>query len=235
MLDAVRVANRRPVILMYRAHLHAGQRRAIDAIVEMFPAAIVVSTGEPFDLAGAGAAQILAASYGNDEAALAGLGRRPLRARAGSRATSGRLVSAAAIDRVLDAACSHAFTAAVARVERCGVLVYERAVGVTRADRDAAPVYVDSQFDLASLTKLFVSTLALDTVARGELTLDESLSQWIPAWRSGGHAAITLRMLLSHTSGMHSGADYRTLLDRNVADFALERPLRCAPGSQVDL
>lgn len=73
MLDAVRVANRRPVILMYRAHLHAGQRRAIDAIVEMFPAAIVVSTGEPFDLAGAGAAQILAASYGNDEAALGGL------------------------------------------------------------------------------------------------------------------------------------------------------------------
>ncbi|HEY5349463.1 MAG TPA: beta-N-acetylhexosaminidase [Candidatus Lustribacter sp.] len=73
MLDAVRVANRRPVVLMYRAHLHAGQRRAIDAIVEMFPAAIVVSTGEPFDLSRADAAQTLAASYGNDEAALGGL------------------------------------------------------------------------------------------------------------------------------------------------------------------
>ncbi|HEY5349462.1 MAG TPA: serine hydrolase domain-containing protein, partial [Candidatus Lustribacter sp.] len=97
-------------------------------------------------------------------------------------------MSGAAIDRVLDAACGRAFTAAVARVERRGVVVYERAVGVTRADPDAVPVYVDSQFDLASLTKLFVSTVALDAVARGEVTLDEPLSQWIRPWQSGDRA-----------------------------------------------
>jgi len=40
-------------------------------------------------------------------------------------------------------------------------------------------------------------------------------------------------MLLSHTSGMNSGADYRELLARNVVAFALERELAAAPGERV--
>ena len=49
--------------------------------------------------------------------------------------------------------------------------VFERAYGVTRDDPLAKPVYCDTRFDLASLTKLFVATLALRLVADG--TLDE--------------------------------------------------------------
>jgi CubicO group peptidase (beta-lactamase class C family) len=142
-------------------------------------------------------------------------------------------VNASPIDRLLEGASGVRFTGAAARVERRGVPLYERAWGATRADEAARPVYVDTAFDLASLTKLFIATLALGAVARAELTLDEPLARWIPAWTRGDHARITLRMLLSHTSGMHSGADYRTLLDCDVAAFALERPLRQAPGSGV--
>lgn len=137
------------------------------------------------------------------------------------------------IDDVLEPARGRWFTAAVARVECRGTLVYERSFGVTRDDDFAQPVYVDTQFDLASITKLFVSTLALGAVARGEIDLDAPLWPWIPQWRDGERSATTLRMLLAHTSGMHSGADYRTLLDENVAAFALDRPLRAAPGTQV--
>jgi CubicO group peptidase (beta-lactamase class C family) len=139
----------------------------------------------------------------------------------------------AAIDDVLERAQNRSFTAALARVERGGVLVYERAFGTTRLDADMQAVYVDTRFDLASITKLFVSTVALNLVTRGAIELDAGLRAHIPEWEGTEHAPITLRMLLAHTSGMHSGADYRTLLDTQVTDFALRRPLAAQPGERV--
>jgi CubicO group peptidase (beta-lactamase class C family) len=139
----------------------------------------------------------------------------------------------ARIDRVLREAQGQRFSGAVARIERNGELLYERAFGTTRMDGEARAVYVDTAFDLASITKLFVSTLALELVARGRITLDEPLLEWIPEWRATEHRAITMRMLLAHTSGMNSGADYRTLFDLDVADFALRRPLLATPGARM--
>jgi serine-type D-Ala-D-Ala carboxypeptidase len=135
--------------------------------------------------------------------------------------------------RSLEVALHRSFTAAVARVERGGELVYERAFGTTRNDGAGEAVYVDTRFDLASLTKIFVSTVALDLVARGLVGLDAPLRDYIPEWSSDQHTPITLRMLLSHTSGMHSGADYRELFDADVADFALRCPLAARPGERV--
>jgi CubicO group peptidase (beta-lactamase class C family) len=40
-------------------------------------------------------------------------------------------------------------------------------------------------------------------------------------------------MLLAHVAGLRSGADYRTLLDRNVESFALREPLVGTPGRDV--
>ncbi|HZY99161.1 MAG TPA: serine hydrolase domain-containing protein [Candidatus Baltobacteraceae bacterium] len=126
------------------------------------------------------------------------------------------------VDAVLRAACGKQFTGAVARIERHGVPIFERAYGTTRLDELQQPVYVDTRFDLASLTKLFVATLALRLVAGGA-PLDEPLL----------HDGITMRMLLAHTSGMNSGADYRTILGENVQRYALERELVGAPGERV--
>jgi serine-type D-Ala-D-Ala carboxypeptidase len=135
--------------------------------------------------------------------------------------------------RSIEAALNRSFTTAVARVERGGELVYECAFGITRDDGLGEPVYVDTRFDIASLTKIFVSTVALDMVARGLVALDTPLREHIPEWNGDEHAPITLRMLLSHTSGLHSGADYRELFDADVADFALRRALAARPGERV--
>lgn len=130
-------------------------------------------------------------------------------------------------------ACGSEFTGAVARVAYRGELVFENAYGRTRSDATAQPVYRDTRFDLASITKIFVSTRALELVQSGAVTLDESLIRWIPEWKDSPHAPITLRMLLAHTAGMNSGADYRQLLDSNVIDFALRRELVEEPGERV--
>ena len=137
------------------------------------------------------------------------------------------------VDDVLRAACGPLFTGAVARVERGGALAFERAYGVTRDDELAVPVYADTRFDLASLTKIFAAALALRAVEREALALDGPLVPWFPEWKGRPHAAITLRMLLAHTSGMNSGADYRQLLGSDVERFAVERDLVQPPGESV--
>jgi len=137
------------------------------------------------------------------------------------------------VDSVLQRACGDQFTGAVARIEKGGKLVFECAYGVTRADALARPVYADTRFDLASLTKLFVGTLALRLVALEALSLDRSLIDVIPEWKDRPHAAITARMLLDHTSGMNSGADYRTIAGENVERYALARELVAIPSERV--
>ena len=119
------------------------------------------------------------------------------------------------------------------RVEQGGRLRYERAYGRTRANEPSLPCAVDTRFDLASITKVFVSTVALAYVARGTLALDAPLTGLIPEWRDTDHERITLRRILAHVAGFKSGADYRTLLDKNVETFALTEPLAGPPGVDV--
>lgn len=139
----------------------------------------------------------------------------------------------APVDEALRAACGTRFTGAVARVEHRGRVLFERAYGTTRDDRFARPVFLDTRFDLASVGKVFVSTLALTLVQRGVLELDEPLAALVPEWAGTPREAVTLRMLLAHTGGFASGADFRTLFDRDVAEFAMTRDAVAPPGVRV--
>jgi beta-N-acetylhexosaminidase len=72
-LEAIRGSGRRPLALARRAHLYAGQARAVDRIVEEYPDALVGSMSEPFDLPLFSRARHVLAVYGDDDAALGGL------------------------------------------------------------------------------------------------------------------------------------------------------------------
>jgi CubicO group peptidase (beta-lactamase class C family) len=140
----------------------------------------------------------------------------------------------AELDAVVQAALGTRFSAAVVRVEAGGAVRFERAYGTIRRDDDAPEVFVDARFDIASLTKVFVATVALRTCARGLLALDAPLTGIVPEWRDTARATITLRRILAHDAGFASGADYRRLFDRNVERFALiEEPLVAEPGARV--
>jgi CubicO group peptidase (beta-lactamase class C family) len=137
------------------------------------------------------------------------------------------------VDAVLRDALGVRFSGAVVRIAAGGRVRFERAYGATTAAADAPPVYVDTRFDLASITKVFVATFALAEVAAGRLDLDTPLVRLVPEWRATAHASIALRDVLAHAGGFRSGADYRMLLDRNVEAFALAEPLVAAPRERV--
>jgi uncharacterized protein YbbC (DUF1343 family)/CubicO group peptidase (beta-lactamase class C family) len=62
---------------------------------------------------------------------------------------------------------------------------------------------VDTIFDAASLTKVMACTPAVMLlVERGQLKLDDPVVQYIPEFAPHGKEAITLRQLLTHTSGL---------------------------------
>ncbi|MFD9592614.1 serine hydrolase domain-containing protein [Kitasatospora sp. NPDC059973] len=64
----------------------------------------------------------------------------------------------------------------------------------------------DQRFRIASNTKSFVSTVLLQLEGDGRLSLDDSVERWLPGTvRGNGNdgAAVTVRQLLNHTSGIY--------------------------------
>jgi CubicO group peptidase (beta-lactamase class C family) len=104
------------------------------------------------------------------------------------------------------------------------------------ADVDGrVPATPDTLYDIASLTKTFASTLLLQCVERGTLSLDEGISRYSPAIPE---PTATIRHVLTHTSQGTPGATYRYDGDRfaaltAVVDACHGRPFRQALGTAI--
>nr|WP_199700792.1 serine hydrolase domain-containing protein [Jiangella rhizosphaerae] len=60
----------------------------------------------------------------------------------------------------------------------------------------------DTIYDLASVSKLFTTIVVLQQVEAGRVDLDAPVAQYLPAFAANGKEAITVRQLLTHTSGL---------------------------------
>nr|WP_210201809.1 serine hydrolase domain-containing protein [Mesorhizobium loti] len=94
---------------------------------------------------------------------------------------------------------------AVVLVAQDGEVIYQRATGLS--DREAAiPMKEDTVFRLASITKPIVSATLMRFVERGQIFLDDPVTRWLPDFRphleDGSEPVITVRQLLTHTSGL---------------------------------
>lgn len=93
-------------------------------------------------------------------------------------------------------------------VAQGGVLRYVSARGWADRERRVS-VTRDTRFRLASLTKLLTSVAVLQLCEQGILSLDAPVTDWLPAFRprlgDGREPVITLRHLLSHSSGLGYG------------------------------
>ncbi|MEU8758986.1 serine hydrolase [Streptomyces sp. NPDC048659] len=76
--------------------------------------------------------------------------------------------------------------------------------GVELPPERRIPMREDTVFDLASVSKLFTSILAVQQIERGALALEERVTAYLPEFGGGGKGGITVRQLLTHTSGFRA-------------------------------
>ncbi|MBE7502057.1 MAG: serine hydrolase [Verrucomicrobiales bacterium] len=87
-------------------------------------------------------------------------------------------------------------------LERDGV-AYHRAYGQRAVLPEPEPMTEDTLFDAASLTKVVACTPAVMLlVERGQVRLDAPVSNYLPEFTGGGRELVTVRHLLTHTSGL---------------------------------
>lgn len=122
-----------------------------------------------------------------------------------------------------------------------GRIVYHAAFGM--ADREAGRANtVDTEFELASVAKVFTATAVLQLVERGRIELDAPLRTYFPDFP---YPDITIRQLLSHSSGLSDQdiGDYQaafeartgramTMADVPTAVALADKPLKLRPGER---
>ena len=132
-----------------------------------------------------------------------------------------------------------AVAGAVVLVGRGDRVAYLHAYGRRALVPAAEPMTPDTIFDLASLTKVVATTTSvMILVEEGKLRLSDAVAAFIPGFERYGKGAITLRQLLTHTSGLRPDLDladpwtgYETAIARAVEEVPTSAPVQNRPDS----
>ena len=143
---------------------------------------------------------------------------------------------AAHIDAVVeDFVDQKAFPGGVLAVGYQGRLAYLKAFGHQTYDDGSPAVEVDTIYDLASLTKVVATTImAMILVDEGLLDLDKPVQDFLPLFQGPGKEQVTVRHLLTHSSGLEAYGDLYNELSGKEQYLARiqEMGLEYEPGSK---
>jgi beta-N-acetylhexosaminidase len=166
------------------------------------------------------------------------LAANPMELREASSADEDKLQRA--YDVLAQAVSDGAFPGGVLAVGYKGELIVHE-FGRQTYEAKSPAVNVDTIYDAASLTKaVATTTLVAMQVEAGRIGLDLPVSRYIPEWNDGPNPdwrkAVTIRNLLTHTSGLPGYRDYfLTLHSKREYIAALCRePLEYAPGTKTE-
>lgn len=93
-------------------------------------------------------------------------------------------------------------------------VIFEKGYGLADIESQNA-IDGNTFFNIASVSKQFSAVALLMLAQEGKLSLDDNLKKWFPEFESPLMERITLRHILSHTSGIPDSRD------RNNRDFVL--------------
>ncbi len=111
-------------------------------------------------------------------------------------------------------------------VVKDGVLAWHKGYGYHDYEK-TRPVYETDVFDLASITKVMATATAIMKLYEdGEISLDDKVSDYIPDFDEPGKEFITIRHLLTHTSGLPA---FQIYVDRYHTRSEILRAIRNEP------
>jgi CubicO group peptidase (beta-lactamase class C family) len=125
---------------------------------------------------------------------------------------------------------------AVIHVSHKGNVLLQEAVGNRVVFPEKAPMKMDTVFDLASMTKVVATLPALlKLMDEGEIRLDDRISFFLPEFGLQGKEELTVRHLLTHTSGLPSHlAYYKENLNTNqILERIYHQSLEYPTGEKV--
>ena len=91
-------------------------------------------------------------------------------------------------------------------------------------------------YDMASVTKVIVmTTLAMNAVRDGKLDLDAPIQRYVPAFQGAHKDSVTVRQLLTHTTGLPAWRALYLQADSRATAMALAdtTPLDTLPGARM--
>jgi uncharacterized protein YbbC (DUF1343 family)/CubicO group peptidase (beta-lactamase class C family) len=134
---------------------------------------------------------------------------------------------------VEDAIAKRIIPGGVLWVERDGA-IYGRAYGNRATVPSVESITPDTIYDAASLTKVVATSPSIwRLVERGKIDIDAPVKTYIPEFAGGWRDEVTVRHLLTHTSGLRAGislADKWSGYEEGVKRAAAEQP-RHRPGA----
>lgn len=119
-------------------------------------------------------------------------------------------------------------------------LVLWQGFGRFTYDADSPEVMRETVWDLASLTKPIATTsMAMLFYERGKLSLDTRIVEWLPEFANGTdplREAVTVRMLLAHSSGLpaHRKLYLEASGRKALVAAAMRVPLEAAPMARAE-
>ncbi|MGH7530019.1 MAG: serine hydrolase domain-containing protein [Gemmatimonadales bacterium] len=137
---------------------------------------------------------------------------------------------------VLDGIARGAYPGAALVIGRRDTILFAKGYGrVTWSPGSAAASADSTLWDLASLTKVIATTTSLMLlVERGRVDLDAPVARYLPQFTGAGTAAITVRHLLTHTSGLPAMLPLRDAPDAAAAwRMVFAATPRAAPGARM--
>jgi CubicO group peptidase (beta-lactamase class C family) len=142
----------------------------------------------------------------------------------------------AQVDSVLrQAMLDRAFPGATVAVGRGDVIPKLDAHGYYTYEQ-TKPVQTTSQYDVASLTKVVATTTALMLLTEeGRVSLDSTVTTYLPDFAQKGKGNVTVRQLLTHSSGLkpYLGPDERGDTPQELVDTIMAQPLSYGPDTMA--
>ena len=128
----------------------------------------------------------------------------------------------APLDDILKEAVTHGNApGAVLLVAHNGLIAYRKAVGNRTVGPKAEPMTVDTIFDVASLTKVIATTTCVMRLEQlGQIKLNDPVAKYIPDFAQNGKEDVTIRMLLTHYSGLPADVDLKQPWTRTDEGYA---------------
>ncbi len=108
------------------------------------------------------------------------------------------------VDAVIESSIqSHIFPGATVIIGTADSILYHHAYGHFTYDAGATPVDTASIFGLASLTKVFATSMCMMKCIDSGLVSDEDyVKNWVPEFNNNGKGSIKVKHLLLHNSGL---------------------------------